>query len=119
MKKWPCLVRVLCKPLLYVLLMVAVTQLATAATVRGRLDRVAPNGARYPAAGVAVTVYNQSAGRSSPAHAGQDGLYYLNNVPAGHYTLEIWVSPDPRVPPTVYQIQVVEPLTDIPPIVVR
>src|ERR1035437_4577250 len=70
------------------------------------LERVAPHGARYPAAGVAVTVYNQYAGKSSPGHAGQDGLYYLYNVPAGYYTLEVWVSPDPRVPPTVYQIQV-------------
>jgi hypothetical protein len=100
------------------LLAVAVTQLATAATIRGRLDRVAPNGARYPAPGVAVTVQNQGAGRSNPGYAGQDGMYYLYNVPAGYYTLEVWWSRDTRVPPTAYQIQVVEPLTDLGPIVV-
>jgi len=91
---------------------------AAAATVRGRLDRIYPNGARSPAQGVAVTIYNQNLGRTTAAYAGSDGLYYLYNIPTGSYYLEVWTSRDPRVPPTVYQINVGEPYTDIPPIVV-
>ena len=66
-----------------VLLLVLSTGLASASTVRGRLLHI--NG--YPAAGVAVTVSNQQAGRSSPAYAGPDGMYYLYNVPPGYYYL--------------------------------
>jgi len=91
---------------------------ASAATVRGRLDRVLPNGAKIPATGVAVTIYNQAIGRSSPTYADRDGMYSLFNLRAGSYYLEVWTSPDPRVRPTVYPITVVEPYTDIPPIVV-
>jgi hypothetical protein len=83
---------------------------AHAATVRGRL--VHANG--YPAAGVAVTVFNQQVGRSSPAYAGPDGMYYLYNVRPGIYYVEVWVRASG--PPVVYQIRVVEPYTDIPPI---
>ncbi|MFZ0321685.1 MAG: carboxypeptidase-like regulatory domain-containing protein [Candidatus Sulfotelmatobacter sp.] len=89
---------------------------ATAANVRGRLDRVLPNGARYPATGVAVTVYNQTLGRSNPSTAGLDGLYYINNIPAGSYYLEVWANPGGQ--PMVFPIQVFEPYVDIPPIVV-
>jgi len=42
-------------------------------------------------------------------------MYYLG-VPAGNYTLEVWTSRDPRVPPLVFQIAVHEPSTDIAPI---
>jgi hypothetical protein len=92
-------------------------QAATAATVRGRLIRYA-NGGQYPAGGVAVTVYNQYAGRSTLAYTGPDGMYYLYSVPAGGFYLEVWTSRDARVPPTVYPVQVGEPYTDIPVIVV-
>lgn len=85
--------------------------LVSASTVRGRLVR--SNG--YPATGVAVTVVNQQIGRSSPAYAGPDGMYYLYNVPAGYYYLEVWVNPSS---PIVYQIQVLDPLTDVVQIVV-
>lgn len=98
--------------------MAVTTGFASAATVRGRLDRVSPNGARYAATGVAVTIYDQSMGRTTPAYAGSDGFYYLYNIPAGSHYLEVWTSRDPNVPPTVYPINVAEPLTDIPPIVV-
>lgn len=109
---------VLCKLVLCCLLVVVVAHTAAAATIRGRLDRVAPNGYRYPASAVAVTAQSPYVGRSNPAFSAQDGMYYLYNVPAGYYTLEVWWSRDPRVPPAVYQIQVVEPLTDLAPIVV-
>jgi hypothetical protein len=101
-----------------VLLGVLLSGVAVAATVRGRLDRLYPNGARYPAIGVAVTVYSQAIGRSGAAYTGPDGLYYLYNIPAGTYYLEVWTSRDPRVPPTVYPITVSETSTDIPPIIV-
>jgi len=81
---------------------------AQAAMVRGRL--VHSNG--YPAAGVAVTVFNQAVGRSSPAYAGPDGMYYLYNIPPGYYYLEVWIYPGGA--PVVYQIQVFEPYTDLP-----
>lgn len=98
--------------------MVVSAGFASAATVRGRLDRVSPNGAPYAATGVAVTIYDQSMGRTTPAYAGTDGFYYLYNIPAGSHYLEVWTSRDPSVPPTVYPISVGEPYTDIPPIVV-
>ncbi len=85
-----------------------------AATLRGRLFAVGPTGA-FPVGGIAVTVFQPNIGRSYPSYSGMDGMYYLN-VPPGVYTLEVWYSRDPRVPPLVFQITVFEPLTDIPPI---
>jgi hypothetical protein len=85
-----------------------------AAGIRGRLERIAPNGSRYPAQGIAVTVYNQELGRTSPSYTDNNGMYYLNNIPPGGYFLEVWIS----TPALVYSIQVGEPGTDIPPIVV-
>lgn len=86
---------------------------ARAAVLRGRLDRVDQYGRHFPAGGISVTVYRQDLGRSSPSVTDTNGMYYLT-VPAGAYWLEIWVSNPPRA----YQITVVEPVTDIPPIVV-
>jgi hypothetical protein len=80
---------------------------AHASTVRGRL--VHANGS--PAAGLSVTVYNPQTGRSSPAHTGPDGMYYLYNVRSGSYNLEVWTSPGGK--PVVYQITVSEPYADV------
>ena len=88
---------------------------AQGAVVRGQLFRQAPNGARSPAGGIAVTVFAPNMGRSSPSYTDGNGMYYLG-VPAGNYTLEVWTSRDPRVPPLVFQIAVHEPSTDIAPI---
>lgn len=85
---------------------------ANAATIRGRL--IHSNG--YPAGGIAVTVYNANTGRSSPAYTGGDGMYYIYNVPAGPYYLEVWVYPGS--PPVVYQVQIGEPYTDLPQVMV-
>jgi hypothetical protein len=101
------------KVVLATLLVVTLSQLASASLLRGRL--VYPNGA--PAGGFAVTVYSQAMGRSAPVYTDATGMYYLN-VPAGPYYLEVWVSRDPRVQPRVYPIQIGEPYTDFPPIVV-
>jgi len=86
---------------------------ASAALVRGRLERQ-----RAPAPGITVTLYSRKTGRSAPAHSGNDGMYAYNNVAAGAYVLEVWVSRDPRVRPAAYPIKVVEPRTDLPAITV-
>lgn len=101
------------------MLLSTLSTVALAATVRGRLDRVNPNGVRYPAPGVAVTLFNRNSGRSTAAYAGADGLYYLYNVPAGSYYLEVWISRNPSAPPKVFPVSVADPSTDIPPIVVQ
>lgn len=101
----------------YIMIAGATLQIAHAAVLRGRLDRIAPNGSRYPAADVVVSVYNPSMGRSSPYRTGGDGMYYLQ-IPPGSYYLEIWINPTPGAQPLVYQVQVGEPYTDIPPVVV-
>jgi hypothetical protein len=103
-------------PLAQIVLVFVLSTVALGATVRGRLDRVYPNGARYPATGVAVTLFNQSLGRTTPAYAGPDGLYYFYNIRPGSYYLEVWTSQNG--PPAVYPINVVEPYTDIGPVIV-
>jgi hypothetical protein len=91
---------------------------ASAATVRGRLTRPGLRGAQQPAAGITVTVFNRSLNRrSSPVVTDQNGMYVLGNISAGDCYLEVW-SRDPHAPPRQYQIHVVEPLTDIGPVVV-
>jgi hypothetical protein len=75
-----------------------------AANLRGQLLR-----GRYPAPGVTVTVFSTRIGRSVAVATDAYGMYYLN-VPAGQYSLEVWVSNPPRV----YPINVFEPGTDIP-----
>jgi hypothetical protein len=67
----------LCAQAAYCLLVAITAQAASAATVRGRLVRRALNGVQYPASGVAVTLYNQNLGRSSPAYSGADDVLFL------------------------------------------
>lgn len=82
--------------------------------VRGRLFRVTPQGQSYPAGGIAVSVNHPQYGRSSYSYAGGDGMYYLYNIPAGAFVLEVWVSSGQAM---TFQIQVYEqPYTDIAPI---
>jgi hypothetical protein len=83
---------------------------ANAARVRGLLERSDKHG-KSPAQGVYVTAYSKTHGRSVGVKTDSHGMYYLD-IPAGTYWLEIWVS----TPARVYQIRVVEPYTDIPPI---
>ncbi|MGP8250657.1 MAG: carboxypeptidase-like regulatory domain-containing protein [Terracidiphilus sp.] len=80
---------------------------AHAASVRGQV--LHQNG--QPAANVTVTISDHKNYRSAPAHAGSDGMYYLYNIPAGQYYLEVWVNPKT---PQVYQVTVSEPNTDMP-----
>lgn len=99
------------------LMVLALSGTGQAATVRGRVDHIGPGGQRVSMAGVAVTVSRSGMSRSAPAYTDASGMYYLQNVPAGTYDLEIWTSRDPRVPPTKFRIQVGEPYTDVPPVV--
>lgn len=64
-------------------------------TVRGRLDRRGRDGRTYPAPNITVTLNHPQHGRSRPANSGNDGMYYLMNVPGGRYTLEVWVAREP------------------------
>ena len=91
---------------------------SAAGNVRGLLLRRGPQGA-YPAEGIAVTVYVQQLGRSRPGFSGSDGMYYLYNVPAGQYFLEIWAHGFSN-PPIVFQIVVDDrlPFTDVAPVTV-
>lgn len=85
-----------------------------AATVRGRVDHISANHQRTVMAGIAVTVFRAGSGRSAPIYTDRNGMYYLQNIPAGTYSLEIWVYG--RSQPLVYRIHVNEPYTDIPPV---
>jgi hypothetical protein len=78
--------------LLLLLLFVAQAS-AFAGTVRGMLLRRGGDGNQYAAPYVKVSLNNEERGRSALAYSGTDGMYYLYNVPAGNYLLEIWVSP--------------------------
>ncbi|HUB52542.1 MAG TPA: carboxypeptidase-like regulatory domain-containing protein [Terracidiphilus sp.] len=80
---------------------------AHAASVRGQVMH--QNG--KPAGEIAVTISDHKDFRSSPAKVGSDGMYYLANIPAGQYYLEVWVNPKT---PQVYQVTVSEPNTDMP-----
>ena len=102
--------------LLGILLMPTPETAAHAATIRGRADCLV-NGQRAPAVGSVITVFNARIGRSRRAPVGQDGRYYLYNVPAGSYALEVWSRNDPSRAPTVFQLTVYDPFTDVPVIV--
>jgi hypothetical protein len=41
-------------------------------------------------------------------------MYYFNNIAAGAYTLEVWLSKNGTTPSVTYQMVVKEPSTDFP-----
>jgi hypothetical protein len=67
-------------------LVLLIASAASAATVRGQVVFATNNS---PAPYVAVRL-NASRGPSEFAYSGGDGRYYLRNVPAGAYQLEVW-----------------------------
>jgi hypothetical protein len=89
-----------------------------AGNVRGLLLRQGPRGS-HPVAGIAVTVYHQQMGRSQPGYSGSDGMFYLYNIPAGQYYLEIWANGTGNRP-LVFQILVndQQQFTDVAPVTV-
>jgi hypothetical protein len=60
---------------------------ADAANVRGQLVYASDNSA---APYVAVRLNSTSKGASEFAYSGADGRYFIKNVPAGDYQLEVW-----------------------------
>lgn len=89
------------------LLLVLSAVSARAASARGQVLHL--NG--KPATGIGVTISDHKNFRSARANVGPDGMYYLSDIPAGEYYLEVWVNPQS---PTVYQVTVSEPSTDMP-----
>jgi hypothetical protein len=66
-------------------------------TVRGQVIRA--NGVS-PVPGITVDLLIPNANsRSVPSVTGPNGMYYLYNIPAGDYYLEVWVSSTPLVYP--------------------
>lgn len=104
--------KILTRSITTLLLLTALTVSAFGASVRGKLQ----NSQQQPKAYVAVTLYSAKTGRSAEVYTGEDGMYYLNNVPAGEYLLEVWVNPKS---PLTYKVTILDPGTDIPPIEVR
>jgi hypothetical protein len=99
-----------------ILLITVFPGVAEAANVRGRINRRTPQGF-VPAQGVPVTVFRSDVGRSAPSYTGNDGMYYLYNLPDGDYTLEVWAYPNS--PPLAFSIRAVGgSFTDIAPIVI-
>jgi hypothetical protein len=80
------------------------------ATVRGQLVFASNNA---PAAYVAVRLNAPGKGPSEFAYSGSNGRFYLPNVPAGNYQLEVW-----RGGKTVVTVQVTvqEPNTELTPV---
>ena len=68
-------------------LVLLVASVASAATVRGQLVFASNN---TPAPYIAVRLNAPNKGPSEFAYSGGDGKYYLKNVPAGTYQLEVW-----------------------------
>jgi len=95
-------------------LMFVSSGISFAATVRGKL---VCDGGRAPATGIAVNVSSPKHGRSAPFFTGGDGMYYLNNIPAGKHVLEVWLSKQGKTPNYTYNIDVHESITDIPQLV--
>src|SRR5262245_6437416 len=103
-------------PLFAIAFVLLFAGLADAGTIRGRLVHRSTQG-DYPAKGIPVTAFRSEKGKSSPAYSGTDGMYYLYNLPAGTYTLQVWVYPNSA--PLTFTITVDdEAFTDIAPIIV-
>jgi hypothetical protein len=83
----------------------------SAATVRGKIGCTAAQG---QPTGKYVTVFNAGIGRSKQAAVGSDGTFYLYNIPANSYVLEVWSRANPTVPPQTFQLKVLEPYTNVP-----
>jgi hypothetical protein len=85
------------------------TASAHADTVRGKVV-YADGVTAYP--NVAVTLQN-SAGRSGTAYTGSDGMFYLEQIPAGEYTMEVKTAKETKTLKISVQPQ---PYTDVAPV---
>ena len=90
----------------------------SAATVRGKVGCMTAGGKQGAVTGKYVTVFNASIGRSKQAAVGTNGMFYLYNIPANNYVLEVWSRSNPSLPPQTFQLKVLEPYTNVPAITV-
>jgi Carboxypeptidase regulatory-like domain len=90
---------------LMIVALFSLTNVLGAATIRGLLRY--NNGA--PAAEIAVRLVTAQ-GTTPFYYSGRDGMYYLDRIPAGNYTLQIWKN---RVMVGHQNITVREPTTDV------
>ena len=72
---------------------------------------------KAPASGIAVLLNHAQKGPSSYVYTNSEGMYYLYNVPAGSYTLEVSVT-SKKI--QKYSIKVLDqPYTDIAPVQIQ
>lgn len=90
----------------------------SAATVRGQVGCAVAGGKSGAVTGKYVTVFNAGIGRSKQAAVGANGMFYLYNIPANSYVLEVWSKSNPSLPPQTFQLKVLEPYTNVPAITV-
>ena len=86
---------------------------ARAASVRGRITRNIA-GRTIPAGGLSVTVQNSRGVRSFAVTTDGNGMYFLPNIAAGSYTLQVW--PKPGSSSLNLPITVREPGLDVNPL---
>ena len=108
MRPMPCLRQTVhqCTRALMIFTLFCLANGLDAATVRGRL--FFSNGA--PAGGIAVRLAT-ARGVSPFFYTGRDGMYYLNRIPAGAYTLEVWQN---KVLVVRQSVMVTEPTLEVP-----
>jgi len=95
-----------CARVLTIFILFSLANGLDAATVRGRL--FFSNGA--PAGGIAVRLTTPK-GVSPFFYTGRDGMYYLNRIAAGTYTLEVWRN---KVLVVRRSVTVPEPALEVP-----
>lgn len=77
------------RTILFTLLTLAFAAVANAATVRGKVTY--GDGAR-PHPGVSVTLTSAATGATPTVQTDDEGMFYLQNVPAGQYTMKMTTS---------------------------
>jgi hypothetical protein len=82
-------------------------------TVRGQVVR---RDGITPLPNISVDLLTGAGARSVPSISGANGMYYLYNIPAGDYQIEVWAGGSP----IVYPVRIVlgTPLQDLPRVVV-
>jgi hypothetical protein len=89
------------------LIVLAIAGGAAAGTVRGKVTY--PDGSPYGK----VAVQLERDGRAGVVYTGSDGMFLVENVPAGEYAVEV------RTPKSTKQLRVTvtaAPITDVPPV---
>jgi hypothetical protein len=94
------------------------TVTVSAATVRGKIGCAVEQGKVGRPNTKYVTVFNARIGRSKQAPVGPAGMFYLYNIPANRYVLEVWSRSNPGLPPQTFQLNVLEPYTTVPEVTV-